>query len=282
HRHTHGQPATSIAYGLWHDTSTLTTNADHTRLARSGTRPLRTEEGLALLDAALAGARPVVTALPIVPGAAGARVPALLRSVLRPPLRRAAPATVTSGGPSLADRLGPLNAAARRNLVLDLVRGEAATVLAHPDPSRLGADQPFKDLGFDSLTAVELRNRLRTATGLHLPTTLVFDHPTPEELTVRLLEELDVPERSDGAGGTGGAAEEAQQGPQHAEAVALEAALAGAVAAGTTLPGPALARLRGLLGQLAEPSGGAAAAPELDVANATEEELFALIDGGRS
>ncbi|MFJ9697863.1 SDR family NAD(P)-dependent oxidoreductase, partial [Kitasatospora sp. NPDC101183] len=271
HRHTHGQPATSIAYGLWNDTSTLTTHADRAQLARSGTRPLSTAEGLALLDAALAGAQPVVTALPIRPGTAGARVPALLRSVLRPPLRRAAAASATAGGPSLADRLGPLNASARRNLLLDLVRGEAATVLAHPDPSRLGAGQPFKELGFDSLTAVELRNRLRTATGLPLPTTLVFDHPTPEALAARLLEELDVPERADSG-------EEAEQAP---EAIALEAALTGAVAAGTTLAGPELSRLRALLAQLAEPVD-EAAAPALDVASATEEELFALIDGDRS
>ncbi|MFJ9612220.1 beta-ketoacyl reductase, partial [Kitasatospora sp. NPDC101176] len=192
HRHTHGQPATSIAYGLWHDTSTLTTNADHTRMSRGGVLPLSTEQGLALLDDALAAHLPVVTALRL-DGGGASEVPALLRDVLQAPLRKAAaaaPGGRATAGPDLKERLTGLPGAQQRRVVLDLVRGEAATVLAHPDPSRLGADQPFKDLGFDSLTAVELRNRLRTATGLHLPTTLVFDHPTPEELATAVLAEL--------------------------------------------------------------------------------------------
>ncbi|MFF2045628.1 phosphopantetheine-binding protein, partial [Kitasatospora sp. NPDC058170] len=276
---THGLPATSIAYGLWHDTSTLTTNlhtTDHTRITRSGSRPLSTAEGLALLDAALAGAQPVVTALHLDQGALrgdGAQVPALLRSVLRPPLRRAAAAAAAPSGPSLTERLAPLNAAARRNLLLDLVRGEAATVLAHPDPSRLAPDQPFKDLGFDSLTAVELRNRLRTTTGLHLPTTLVFDHPTPDSLAARLLEDLAVPKPADGADGPDGAAP--------AGLDALEAAIAEALAGEAAVPGPVLTRLRGLLSRLEAKAGGPEA-PAVDLENVTEDELFALIDGGSS
>ncbi|MFJ9698005.1 SDR family NAD(P)-dependent oxidoreductase, partial [Kitasatospora sp. NPDC101183] len=188
HRHTHGQPATSIAYGLWNDTSTLTTHADHTRMSRGGVLPLSTEHGLALLDDALAAHQPVVTALRLDGGAS--EVPALLQGVLRAPLRKAATATGAPAGPDLKERLTGLPGARQRRLVLDLVRAEAAAVLAHPDPDRLAPDQPFKDLGFDSLTAVELRNRLRTATGLPLPTTLVFDHPTPEALAAAVLAEL--------------------------------------------------------------------------------------------
>ncbi|MFC8455172.1 SDR family NAD(P)-dependent oxidoreductase, partial [Kitasatospora sp. NPDC057223] len=199
HRHTHGLPATSIAWGLWAEASTLTTNlqtADRTRMSRSGVLPLSTEEGLALLDAALSNHQPVLTALHLDDSAlqdGGTAVPPLLQGVLRAPRRRAAAATAGSAqaaGPGLAERLTGLTAADQQRLVLDLVRGEAATVLAHPDPDRLAPDQPFKDLGFDSLTAVELRNRLRTATGLHLPTTLVFDHPTPLALAGAVLADL--------------------------------------------------------------------------------------------
>nr|AAM54075.1 polyketide synthase [Actinosynnema pretiosum subsp. auranticum] len=174
-RRSAGLPATSIAWGHWEHTSALTaglTAADLARGARHGAGSLTTTEALALLDAALASPEPAVLAAALDPRRA-AEVPPLLRDLAGP--RRAVAAQAVAG----ADR--PL---------IDVVRAHTATVLGHRDASAVDANRAFKELGVDSLTAVELRNRLAAATGLALAATSVFDHPTPALLTAHLLAEL--------------------------------------------------------------------------------------------
>ncbi|HET8659344.1 MAG TPA: acyltransferase domain-containing protein [Micromonosporaceae bacterium] len=111
-------------------------------------------------------------------------------------VRPAAAARPTAAGQPVdwAGRLGALPPDEQHRLLVDLVRTHAAAVLRHPDPSRVHTERGFLDLGFDSITAVELRNRLATVTGLRLPTTLIFDHPNPTALASYLRDELVPPE----------------------------------------------------------------------------------------
>ncbi|MFI5833576.1 type I polyketide synthase [Micromonospora sp. NPDC051300] len=191
HRRATGRPAASLAWGLWATTSTMTAHLDdgeHRRAIRAGSAPLTDAEGLALLDAARrhGGAHTVLMNVPT--GADPTRVPELLRDLIRPARRRAA--ARTGGDLSLADRLAALNPAARHNQLLDLVAGSVAAVLGHRSADGVDPHRPFKELGFDSLTSVELRNRLAAATGLRLPATVAFDHPTPVVLAEHLDREI--------------------------------------------------------------------------------------------
>ncbi|MDN3360145.1 type I polyketide synthase, partial [Actinomadura sp. DC4] len=189
HRHTAGLPATSLAWGLWSVDGGLTRHledTDRARMARSGMTPLTADQGLALFDAALALARPgaVLTRLHRVTlrdlAGAGA-LPAVLSELV--PAARRPPAASTAG-------LAGLPPDALESAVPAVVRERVAEVLGHAEPDTVEMSRAFKDLGFDSLTAVELRNRLTAATGLRLSATLVFDHPTPAALAGHLLAEL--------------------------------------------------------------------------------------------
>ncbi|MFD7924290.1 SDR family NAD(P)-dependent oxidoreductase, partial [Streptomyces sp. NPDC059740] len=193
-----GLPATSLAWGLWAEASGLTADLDgtaHARLGRTGLAPMSTELALDLLDAALAAApAAVVPALldlrALRAGAAEGTLAPILSELVRPSLRRAAATTRTAGDASWAERLRELPEDEARAAALELVRSSAAAVLDHANADAVDAARPFRDLGFDSLTAVELRNRLSAATGQRLPATLVFDHPTPRVLARYLTERL--------------------------------------------------------------------------------------------
>ncbi|WP_264349519.1 type I polyketide synthase [Streptomyces milbemycinicus] len=191
HRRAAGLPGTSVAWTLWEQASAMTehlTEADLSRLGTLGMRPLATSRALGLLDAALHVTHPVVVAADLDATRLGPDSPAMLRALARPARRRAMEHHAT--GPTLAGRLAGLDATARRDLLLQTVRQMVTVVLGHSSDTAIRAEAAFKELGFDSLTAVELRNRLAGATGLRLPATLVFDYPTPLALADHLLERL--------------------------------------------------------------------------------------------
>ncbi|MDF5759355.1 type I polyketide synthase [Spongiactinospora sp. TRM90649] len=196
HRAATGLAASSLGWGLWAQASAMTghlAGENKERATRAGDA-IGSEQGMALFDAATglshAHLLPINIDLAGLRGQAAAdQIPALLRSLVRVPVRRSV-AGGAQGAASLADRLARMPEAERRRTLLDLVRTQAGTVLGYHDPDAIGADRPFKDLGFDSLTGVELRNRLNAATGLRLPATLVFDHPTPAALAGHLRAEL--------------------------------------------------------------------------------------------
>ncbi|WP_405162985.1 SDR family NAD(P)-dependent oxidoreductase [Nocardia sp. NBC_01499] len=180
----------SLAWGLWADATGMTGGLELARLERMGVGALSAGLGFDLFDRALgldaALLAPVRLDLGVLRSQARAgMLPPLLRALVRVPLRRSAPA-----GGSLANRLASVPAADREQVVLELVQAQIASVLGHASSDAIGSDRAFKDLGFDSLSAVELRNRLTQATGLGLPATLVFDHPTPIAVTRLLLAEI--------------------------------------------------------------------------------------------
>ncbi|MCP9210778.1 type I polyketide synthase [Streptomyces sp. NEAU-Y11] len=212
HRRAMGLPAHSLAWGLWAQTSTMTGTVDTAQTTRSGVAPLSSAQGMELLDTALALDTPLLVPMRIDlaalrAGAGSGSVPLLLRGLVRTPARRAGAATrggTSGGGAALTDRLAGLAEDEQHTLLVELVCAQVATVLGHPDPSAVGPAHEFVDSGFDSLTAVELRNRLNAATGLRLPATLVFDHETPTDLAARLRTDLAAARQS--APADGGAA----------------------------------------------------------------------------
>ncbi|MFI9011034.1 SDR family NAD(P)-dependent oxidoreductase [Actinosynnema sp. NPDC053489] len=220
HRHANGLPAVSLAWGQWARTSGMTgglTDVDRRRIAAAGVLPMATEEALALFDAAVTAGEPVL-------------------APIRLDRRASAPVEPAHD-------------------VLDLVRRAVARVLGHASTDAVGPDRAFKDLGFDSLTAVELRNQLDAATGLRLPATLTFDHPTPARLADHLRDRLAV----------------AAPDPLLAELDRLKSALDRADRADHDV---VAARLEALLASWTAKRG----EPEDDLDDATDSELFSILD----
>ncbi|MFF3489678.1 SDR family NAD(P)-dependent oxidoreductase, partial [Streptomyces sp. NPDC002701] len=194
HRRALALPAASLVWGPWAQDAGMTeglSETDRRRIARSGLPAVTAEQGTALFDAALTSGEAVV--LPIRLDLAALRgqedVPHLLRGLVRTRRRRSA-AGGTAATAGLVQRLEALGAEERREVLLDLVRGQIAVVLGHSGAQTVNPDRAFQDLGFDSLTAVELRNRLGKTTGLRLSATVVFDYPTAHALVGYLLDEL--------------------------------------------------------------------------------------------
>ncbi|QNJ38601.1 type I polyketide synthase [Streptomyces buecherae] len=281
HRRAIGLPGLSVAWGLWADASGLTARldaADHARIGRLGIKANSTEQGLTMLDAACAHGQPQLLALRLDRRALAGQpiegLPTPLRALAAAGAgtpRRAAAAAHASA--DLAGQLRGLPASEQHRTLLGLVRTHAATVLGHADSGTVRPDTSFKELGFDSLTAVELRNRLAAATGLRLPAALVFDHPEPAALARHLLDQLDLggaPPTSGDAGDVGG--------PLFAELARLEGALTGAAVAGLDA-GAVTARLETLLAKWkarSAPVEEEAAADMLHTASA--DELVNFID----
>ncbi|WP_413809414.1 type I polyketide synthase [Streptomyces sp. OE57] len=274
HRRAQGLPAVSLAWGLWEDeggmAATLVT-ADRQRMSRGSMGALSNAEGLALFDVSSLAGHPVLipAALDIATlrAQSTAGVAPLLRGLIRTPVRRAA---AGGGGgadeaASLAERLAGMSAAERDRFLLNLVCGQVATVLGYGGAAAIEPGAAFKELGFDSLTAVELRNRLGAATGLRLPATLIFDYPTPDALADHLRAEL--------PHGDGG-------GPSvFGELDRLEAALA--VAADDSVTRSRITmRLQALLAKWndAQDATGDGDTDDHDLESATDDELFDLLD----
>jgi acyl transferase domain-containing protein/acyl carrier protein len=196
HRRARGLSGMSMAWGLWEQASGLTgalSETDRSRMKHSGMSALSSEEGLELFDVVLGGGEALM--LPVSLDLAGLRaqartgtLPAIFAGLVRVPTRRP-----SDHDASFARRLAAVPEAEREGFTLDMVRGEVAAVLGHSSAGAIDAQRAFKDLGFDSLAAVELRNRLNAATGLRLPATLVFDYPTTTALASHLLLEIAQP-----------------------------------------------------------------------------------------
>ncbi|MEV0537528.1 type I polyketide synthase [Kitasatospora sp. NPDC050463] len=187
HRAHRGLPAVSLAWGLWAAPSGLTGHLGELRRSATGVVALDTDEALALFDAAWQADGPALVPARLDTAAWRAAtapdpVPALLRELVRAPRRHHPPHSVEP----TADRLAALPGTARTDALTALVRRHAAAVVGHDSPEAIDLDRTFADTGFDSLTALGLRNRLARATGLRLPAALLFDHPTPAALVAHL------------------------------------------------------------------------------------------------
>nr|WP_247686684.1 type I polyketide synthase [Micromonospora sp. C31] len=192
-RHAAGLAATSLSWGLWAADSGMTGSLDaaqRQRMSRNGLSPLDTDQALRLFDASVHGGRPHL--VPVLLDTAALRrqadagqLAAPLRGLVR--ARRRVLDGGGDGGPSFTQRLAATPEAERGRLVEDLIKAQVIEVLGYPPATVVPSGQTFTGLGFDSLTAVELRNRLTALTGIRLPASLIFDCPTPAALADFLL-----------------------------------------------------------------------------------------------
>ncbi|MGV9876940.1 type I polyketide synthase, partial [Streptomyces cellulosae] len=280
HRHERGLPAVSLAWGLWEQRSGMAgrlSDVDLARMSRVGAAPMSADEGLALFDAATALGDAVVVPARLdlaelrAQAAAGVMAP-LFRGVVRTSaVRRTAAASggrTEEAASGIAGRLAELARADQERMLLDLVREQVTAVLGHASPEEVRANRAFKDLGFDSLTSVELRNRLRSATGLRLTPTLVFDYPNPAALAQRLLDDLVPQAQEDGL-------------PLSAELERLEAAFLES-ALDDDARGKIAARLQALLWKWDDTRGTAieaeGPAEDAEFDPVSDDEMFDLID----
>ncbi|NEY36674.1 SDR family NAD(P)-dependent oxidoreductase, partial [Streptomyces sp. PRKS01-65] len=283
HRRATGLPAVSLAWGLWEQTGGLTDHlgsVDLRRMARSGLVPLPADAGLALFDTALALDR-----ANLVP--ARLDLPALRRATHVPPVLRrlaevpGAPGTDRSAGPGaevtpLRETLAGLDVRKRPAAVARLVRRHVAWVLGADGPESVDDNRSFRDLGFDSLMAVELRNQLNTAAGIRLAATLVFDHPTPSAVAEHLLDRCSPDPAAPAAPGTAVAS-------ALAALAELETALNDTPAEEWAAAGGP-ARLKSLAYSLpAQKTASSAQRPPAgreaaELAHASRDEIFAFID----
>ncbi|ALG12160.1 type I polyketide synthase [Kibdelosporangium phytohabitans] len=187
HRTAMGLPAVSIAWGVWEQAGGMTaalSDADRSRLVRSGTLALSAEDGMAMLDASLRLDHATVVAMRVAPDSGTVTdltaLPPVVRGLVT--VRRRTAETVVRLGSALPETFAGMDERELGERLLAVVRASTADVLGYGSPDQVEPEQAFKDLGFDSLTAVELRNALNRVTGQRLPATLVFDYPTPVEL----------------------------------------------------------------------------------------------------
>ncbi|MGN6337704.1 SDR family NAD(P)-dependent oxidoreductase [Mycobacterium sp.] len=276
YRRTHGLPGLSLAWGLWEQASAMTAHLgdrDKARMSRIGLAPLSTEQALAAFDAAMLADAPVLVAARVDRAALSdnvAALPPLLRELVAGPSRRVIDDTeVTASATGLSARLHGLTPEARQRELVDLVCGNAALVLGVPNPADIDAGRAFQELGFDSLTAVELRNRLKNATGLTLSPALIFDYPTPTVLAAHLDTQL---------AGAGGAHDQPNLMGRFNDITRELQALLGAPNWNADDKSVLRSRIHNLLAAL--PPGDLSDAEHLDddLAAATESQLFAILD----
>ncbi|MER7007174.1 type I polyketide synthase [Dactylosporangium sp. NPDC000555] len=189
HRREQGLPAVSLSWGAWADSGMAATLSatDLARVARFGFGALSDADGLRLFDIALGHDADHVVPVRVETSALGADPAPLLRGLVR---ARRIPQQRVADSDLLLRRLATLSPRDREKALLDLVRVETAAVLEYTGAGKVPRDRTFIELGADSLTALELRNRLNRASGLNLPPTVVFDHPTPVVLARLLQAEL--------------------------------------------------------------------------------------------
>ena len=261
-RRSEGLPGTSIAWGAWIQESGLTAALDEgdvARMRRAGIEPLDDQQALTLFDRALREERALCLALGLNrPGlrtlATAGVLPPILQGLVSVSSKRNAAAAA-----ALAAKLAALPESEREAYVLELVRGEVAAVLGQPSGAAVDPDKAFKDMGFDSLAAVELRNRVNALTGVALPVTAVFDYPTPARLAENVLAKV-----QPAAGG-----EQANGQAIEAEFERLESLLAEIES--EEQRERAAEQLRRLSGALRDEE-------DSDLADASDDEMFAVLE----